>query len=174
MADNTVLNIGTGGDTIANEDVGGVKFPVTKITLGAHGTNSGPVAVTNPLPVNQKPVASSLFSPSISADFGSNTTHLISAATNNILSLCVTNSNASTRYFQLHMTGTGGVPTGGEVPVYSFLVPSNSTIMLGSDFFTLAGKNFATDSSWAWSTTVGTFTNSATASDHTVHLHYVT
>ena len=51
MADNTLLNPGTGGDTIATEDIGGVKVPVTKIVIGAHGVNDGPVTSDNPLPV---------------------------------------------------------------------------------------------------------------------------
>lgn len=53
MTDNTVTNLATvaGGDVIATEDIGpGVKFQTVKITLGVHGTNSGPVANTNPLP----------------------------------------------------------------------------------------------------------------------------
>jgi hypothetical protein len=37
MADNTVLNLGTGGDTIATDEVGGVKFQRVKIALGADG-----------------------------------------------------------------------------------------------------------------------------------------
>ncbi len=52
MADGTVLNAGQGGDTILDEDMGGgVKLPVSKIYLGAHGVNGGPVAPANALPV---------------------------------------------------------------------------------------------------------------------------
>jgi hypothetical protein len=171
MTDNTVLNPGSGGDTVANEDISGTKFPVTKITLGQHGTNSGPVYSGNPLPVYQKSFASSINSPSLSADFGANTFVLVSASPVNVLSLCITNTNASTRYFQLHQSST--TPIDGYIPMYSFTVPTLSMIELGADFFTQGGKYF-TGLVWGWSTTVGTFTNSATASDHTVHLHYVT
>ena len=35
MADNTVLNAGAGGDTIATDDVGGVKHQLVKVEYGA-------------------------------------------------------------------------------------------------------------------------------------------
>lgn len=51
MADNTTLNTGTGGDSIATDDIAGVKYPRSKIVIGADGTNDGDVSATNPLPV---------------------------------------------------------------------------------------------------------------------------
>ena len=51
MADNTTLNTGTGGDVIASDDIGGVKFQRVKLIHGIDGVNSGDVAETNPLPV---------------------------------------------------------------------------------------------------------------------------
>lgn len=50
MADNTVLNVGTGGDTIASDDITGVKFQRVKMTLGTDGVNGGDVSPTNPMP----------------------------------------------------------------------------------------------------------------------------
>ena len=38
MADNTVLNSGTGGDTIASDDIGGVKYQRVKLSCGADGS----------------------------------------------------------------------------------------------------------------------------------------
>lgn len=52
MADNTTLDTGSGGDTIATDDIGGVKYPRSKLVIGADGTNDGDVSATNPLPVN--------------------------------------------------------------------------------------------------------------------------
>lgn len=54
MPDNVILNTGTGGDTIAADDIGGVKFPRTKLVFGADGVNSGDVSATNPLPVTER------------------------------------------------------------------------------------------------------------------------
>lgn len=51
MAENTVLNLGTGGDTIASDDIGGIKFQRVKLIEGADGVNDGDVSATNPLPV---------------------------------------------------------------------------------------------------------------------------
>lgn len=38
MADNTVLNTGVGGDTIATDDIGGVKYQIVKLATGALDT----------------------------------------------------------------------------------------------------------------------------------------
>ena len=51
MPDNTILNTGAGGDTIASDDIGGVKFQRVKIVEGADGINDGDVSASNPLPV---------------------------------------------------------------------------------------------------------------------------
>lgn len=50
MADNTTLNTMTGGDVIATDDISGVKYPRTKLTIGADNTNDGDIAKTNPMP----------------------------------------------------------------------------------------------------------------------------
>lgn len=51
MADNTLLNTGTGGDTIASDDIAGVKYQRVKLIHGADGVNDGDVAIGDPLPV---------------------------------------------------------------------------------------------------------------------------
>jgi hypothetical protein len=51
MADNTPLNPGTGGDVIASDDIGGVKYQRNKLIHGADGVNDGDVSTSNPLPV---------------------------------------------------------------------------------------------------------------------------
>ena len=51
MADNVVADAGAGGATFAADDILGVHFPRTKITIGADGTNDGDVSSANPLPV---------------------------------------------------------------------------------------------------------------------------
>src|SRR5450631_2970345 len=48
--DNTVLNIGAGGDIIATDDIGGVKHELVKVEFGSNGTATQ-VDATNPLPV---------------------------------------------------------------------------------------------------------------------------
>jgi hypothetical protein len=51
MADNTILNTGAGGDTIATDDILGIKYPRSKIVIGADGVNGGDVSSANPMPV---------------------------------------------------------------------------------------------------------------------------
>ena len=51
MADNTTLDAGSGGDVIATDDIGGVKFQRVKLVEGADGVNDGDVSSANPLPV---------------------------------------------------------------------------------------------------------------------------
>ncbi len=41
MADNTILNSGTGGVSLADDDIGGVKYPRIKLIHGADGVNAG-------------------------------------------------------------------------------------------------------------------------------------
>jgi len=50
LSDNIRLNEGSGGDVFAADDIGGVKFGRSKITLGADGVNDGDVSSSNPMP----------------------------------------------------------------------------------------------------------------------------
>jgi predicted phosphodiesterase len=50
MADNTELNSMSGGDTVATDDISGIKYQRIKLIHGVNGTNDGDVASTNPLP----------------------------------------------------------------------------------------------------------------------------
>lgn len=50
LVDNTVLNAGSGGDTIATDDIGGVKHQRVKVEFGADGTATD-VTSSSPLPV---------------------------------------------------------------------------------------------------------------------------
>ena len=51
MADNLVTNAGSGGATIATDDLAGIHYPRHKLIHGADGANDGDVANGNPLPV---------------------------------------------------------------------------------------------------------------------------
>lgn len=51
MADNVTTNSGSGGATIAADDISSVHYPRTKVTLGADGVNDGDVSSSNPMPV---------------------------------------------------------------------------------------------------------------------------
>jgi hypothetical protein len=51
MADNTTLNVGSGGDVYGSDDISSVKYQRVKLIHGVDGTNDGDVASTNPLPI---------------------------------------------------------------------------------------------------------------------------
>lgn len=51
MADNFTANPGSGGDTFASDDVGGVQYPYSKIDIGGDGVSS-PLSAANPMPVS--------------------------------------------------------------------------------------------------------------------------
>jgi hypothetical protein len=51
MADNTVVNAGSGGDTIATDEIAGVKHQRVKIQYGVDGSATD-VSDTNPLPID--------------------------------------------------------------------------------------------------------------------------
>ena len=50
MADNTELNVASGGDTIATDDIGGVKHQQVKLEYGPEGTAT-PVTLISGLPM---------------------------------------------------------------------------------------------------------------------------
>lgn len=54
MADNFTANAGAGGDTFAADEVAGIKYPRSKMTLGADGVNDGDVSETNPMPTSMQ------------------------------------------------------------------------------------------------------------------------
>lgn len=51
MADNTILSAGSGGDTIASDEISSVKYQRVKLVQGADGVNDGDVCATAPLNV---------------------------------------------------------------------------------------------------------------------------
>lgn len=132
-----------------------------------------PVAEDNAngvIAIVQKPIAANTYAPSLATDFGVATKANVKNAAGNVLGVVGTNANGSARWFQLHNKATAPVAT--EVPLYSFWVAAGGNIVIGSEFFIGSGGAFSTGIGWAWSTTAGTFTDSATASDHTTTIHY--
>lgn len=51
MADNVTADPGSGGDTFASDDIGGVQYPRTKVTWGADGTATDTAAGAAALPI---------------------------------------------------------------------------------------------------------------------------
>lgn len=51
MPDNVTLNVGSGGDLIGADDIGGIKYQRMKLIFGPDSISKGDVDTANPLPV---------------------------------------------------------------------------------------------------------------------------
>lgn len=102
---------------------------------------------------------------------GAVTKALILTGSRQAFSFFVTNRNASVRYFGLHNKATA--PVAGDAPLLTFMIPANSSLAIGNQFFTDAGVYFSSGLGWSIGTTVATFTDSATASEHEVTVQYL-
>lgn len=117
MADNTVLNLGAGGDTIATDDIGGVKHELVKVEYGADGVATM-VDAANPFPVTDAAAAVSLASIDLKtggASSGSAVTSVADSATNvtllasNAARLGATVYNDSTEILYLKLGATASL-----------------------------------------------------------------
>lgn len=117
-----------------------------------------------------KPLATNTYAPTVYSNFaGSVTGAAIKASAGNLYTVWASNANGSVRYLQLH--NATSKPSGGSVPVLVFAIPAGGTLSIGGEFFRF-GVYFSTGITWTVSTTVGTFTDSASAGDHTIHATY--
>lgn len=106
MADNTALNLGTGGDTIRTDDLTTAKAQCVKLITGAANTDGGVVTTSNPYPVRHcdgsghnmpggdaaaRPIFVEISSGSAAATFGGD-----GLTTANTIAMAHCNSNGAT------------------------------------------------------------------------------
>lgn len=102
MADNVELNPGTGGATIASDDIAGIQFQRVKLTLGADGSNDGDVASGNPLPTKEsRPSSATLANVS-----GSASSVTLVASNANRRGAFIFNDSSSALYIKLGATAS--------------------------------------------------------------------
>lgn len=149
MADGTVLNPGSGGDTIATDDVGGVKYQRIKLSNGPDGV----------------------------AQDGWTLARLLSAATTNATSLKASagvlgivyavNLNAAVRYLKFY--NKASAPTvGSDTPVLTMPIPASAT---GAGFAINLGPNglsFSTGIAYAITTGVADADTAAVAANEII------
>jgi hypothetical protein len=145
------------------------------VLVTLNGQIAGEDLVVNTLGSTFKPVNSVTFAPERYLQSGTVTKASVKATPGNVYALRVTNSNASPRYFQLH--NSASAPSAAASAQLYFTIPGGSTaqpsiLELGPDFFA-PSEYFNVGIGWAISTSVTTFTDSATASEHSVHVRYV-
>lgn len=166
----TLIVLGAGSAIIG-------KFGIDQTTPGTTNlVRTTTEDATNTLaPTLTKPVSSATYAPSTSNNFGAATKANVKASAGNVYAVVATNTNASVRYLQLHNKATA--PAATEVPQVSIPLPAGTAaqptvLELNSAFFA-PSERFATGIGWAISTTLATFTDSATAGDHSIHMRYV-
>jgi hypothetical protein len=125
MADGIVLNLGSGGDTTAADEVGGFKIPRIKIVHGADGTNDGDVAATNPLPVKVVGSATSGYSIFRSIDLDEGALEQVKGSAGTVYGMWVTNTATATRFIKFYNATSGTVGTG--TPVITIGIAGNAT-----------------------------------------------
>lgn len=133
---------------------------------------SGEDQTSNLLGTLMKPVASATYAPTLYHYLGAAVTKAnIKSAEGNVYAIRFVNNNAAGRWFQLH--NKASAPAAGETPQIAFWVPTGTVLTVDSTWFAPSSR-FATGIGWAVSTTSATFTDSATAGDHTeVTVRYV-
>ena len=129
MADNTILNVGSGGDTIADEDVAGIKYQRVKIV-------DGTVAGTTPMKIDAN--GALVAKPATGTNTGGQTsvastitadTTLIAANTARV-GLMIYNESTQTLFLLLG----AGVES---ATVYSLQIPPNTLYEAPAAFVTL-------------------------------------
>lgn len=162
--DTAAASAGTDGDyQTLNTDALGLLWTHEYYAPGAEDNSNNVIATA------QKPLAVSTYSYSVFTNFGANATLNVKATPGNVFSVKCHNLNAANRYLQLHNTAT--TPAGAAVPLLTFLIPANSEVTIGNDFFGQQGLNFTTGIAFAFSTTEGTYT-AGTATDQFTQVNY--
>ncbi len=124
----------------------------------------------------RKPLAVPDYAPSVYNALTLVTKAVVKASAGNVFSVHITNDNAAVRYFQLHNKATA--PAAGEAPLEVFKIPAGTAnnpgvLSLDESHFARGGSHFTTGIGFAISTTLATFTDSATASEHIVNIKYI-
>lgn len=135
MADNVLLNAGSGGATLAADDIGSVHYPRSKLSLGADGSATDAVggagavssAVQRVTLASDDPAVSSLGTSSRGDTF----TGVASGTTVNV-------STYGRKYFAIQVKGTGAAATSWTVHL--------ETSLNGTNFTSLISHNNSSDS----------------------------
>ena len=116
-----------------------------------------------------KPLAVSTYSFTSFQNYGANATLNVKASAGNVYGVSCYNANAAARWIQLHNTAT--TPGGGAVPLFSFLVPAGSQVVIDTDWFGLNGMAFSNGIAFAFSTAANSYTAGA-AADQSTQVNY--
>lgn len=143
---------------------GNLKSVEQRQALAEDNTNSVITVIERPL------AGVSTYSPTLFTNYGANLTLNVKATAGNVYSIHALNTNAALRYVQIHNTAT--TPSGGAVPLASFPIPASSYINIDHTMLPAGGIYCSAGIAFAISTTLGTYTASATANEHNTFIEY--
>lgn len=139
-------------------------------TLEVTSTNGLPVQIVG-AGVSPLPSASALNASGQSHPLTQVTAKLEKATPGNVLHFFVTNTNAAVRYFNIHNKAT--IPVATDIPVQAWTIPAGTATAPGYVEFVFAyGAPMSVGIGWSISTARAVFTDSATASEHEVHMEF--
>lgn len=130
MADNTTLNLGSGGDVIATDDIGGIKFQRVKIVLGGDGVNDGDVSSINPIPTTPAQNAVTVTSRSGTTSATINTSTTLMTANTSRKGFLIQNLHASASIF-INELGSAATTTQPSIEIKAgttFQYPAGITV----------------------------------------------
>lgn len=102
----------------------------------------------------------------ITQNFGTATKANVTTSGRTVTGVYATNANAAVRYVQLHNKATA--PAANDVPILSLPIP----VTTGTVYLSNLNINCTLGVSWAISTALEKFTDSATAAEHTIAVTY--
>lgn len=124
MADNTILNSGTGGNVIRTDEIAGVHWPVSKIAFGDDGSATM-ISDTASLPIKlmaQSDSTGAWDNATVSAYAASK---VIKGAAGRLRSIHGYNSHTSGQFIQVH--NASSLPADAAVPLDILFVPPSSS-----------------------------------------------
>lgn len=152
MADNVTADVGTGGATFAADDIGGVHYPRTKLTLGADGfadldLDSGQQTMANSLPVviasNQSAVAVDASGTTVPVSHTALTELAAAINASSQMDVNIAASNATVAVSNAGLTALNGAISGTEVQVdiVSSALPTGAAAVAAQQFDLIGGAS---------------------------------
>lgn len=126
MSDGIQLNLGTGGDIAAADEVGGFKISRIKLVHGVDGVNDGDVAATNPLPVKISASATTGCDYYRSLDLDESEEEVKSTA-GTVYGVWFTNTATTTHWLKFYNATAANVTVGTTTPVLTIGLPGNTS-----------------------------------------------
>ena len=163
-----------GSYTFDSDDVGGKHIPGVKIKTGADGTDSGYVAVGNPLPITPIGLATNGISIYRSLDLDESEEEVKGTA-GTVYGVWVSNTATSTRFLKFYNATAASVTVGSTTPVITIAIPGNTSDDI-SAAFNVGGLGIKFDTAITIAATTGLADNDTgapSANDVIANVFYV-